>query len=113
PDTPRIGVEVFQDEATNTFVGISEAGALAVLPAGALGAEQKCVWLTAHDLATRKAGEVEFTKSTKKYGVELFRDMGANRLLYVCESASIAFAPIPGGLVKDKGPKWHHALEPK
>ena len=45
--------------------------------------------------------------------MELFRDRGTNRLLYVCESGSMALAPVPGGLVTDKGPKWHHALEPK
>ena len=39
--------------------------------------------------------------------------MASNRLLYACESGSIAFAPIPGRLVTDRGPKWHHALEPK
>lgn len=112
-DTPRIGVEVFHDEATNAFIGISEGGHLAVVPAGAVGAEKTCKWLTAHDLSTRKAGEAEFTMATKKYGVELFRDLGSNKLLYVCESSSLAFAPIPTGLVSDKGPKWHHALEPK
>ena len=109
----KIGVEVFNDETTGTFVGISEAGALAVIPAGAVGDKKECKWLTAHGLATRKAAEPEFTQKTKKFGVELFRDLGSNRLLYVCETGSIAFAPIPGGLVTDKGPKWHHALVPK
>ena len=43
-----------------------------------------------HDLSVRKAGETEFTQKTKKFGTELFRDMGSNRLLYVCESASLS-----------------------
>jgi hypothetical protein len=111
--TRKVGVEVFHDEATKAFVAISESGALAVAPFAPPGADKTCKWLTAHDLAARKAGELEFTDKTKKYGVELFRDTGSNRLLYACESASIAFAPIPGGLVTDRGPKWHHALEPK
>ena len=34
-------------------------------------------------------------------------------MLYVSETGNIALAPVPGGLVADKGPKWHHALEPK
>jgi hypothetical protein len=113
PETPRIGVEVFHDEATKAIIGISENGSLAVAPAVPVGAERTCKWLTAHDLAARKAGELEFTQGTKKFGVELFRDMGSNRLLYACETASIAFAPIRGELVTDRGPKWHHALEPK
>lgn len=110
-DTPKIGVEFFQDEATNAIISISESGALSVIPAVPIGMDKTCKWLTAHDLSVRKAGEVEFTQKTKKYGVELFRDLGTNQLLYVCETASIAFAPVPAGLVTDRGPKWQHAFE--
>jgi hypothetical protein len=78
-----------------------------------VGAEKTAKWLTAHDLSTRKADEPEFNQNTKKYGVEVFRDLGTNHLLYACETASIAFAEIPTGLVTDRGPKWHHALVPK
>lgn len=111
--TPRVAVEVFQDDATGTIVAITEQGAIAALPTGPVGAEKTCKWLTAHDLKARKVGEAEFTQKTKTYGVELFRDAASNRLLYVCESGSLAFAPVPANLVTDKGPKWHHALEPK
>lgn len=111
--TPRVAVEVFQDDATGTIVAISDAGAIAAIPAGPVGADKKCKWLTAHDLKARKVGEAEFTQKTKTFGVELFRDEASNRLLYVCESGSLAFAAVPATLVTDKGPKWHHALEPK
>lgn len=115
PNTPRIGVEFFNDETSKAIIAISDAGSIAVAkaPVGALGMEKTCKWLTAHDLSCRKAGEAEFTKSTKKYGVELFQDRASNNLLYVCETGGVALAPVPGGLVTDKGPKWHHALEPK
>jgi len=113
PETPKIGVEVFEDDATRAIIAISETGALSVIPAGPIGADKTCKWLTAHDLAARKAGEPEFTEKTKKYGVELFRDLGSNHLLYACESGSIAFAKIPGSLVTTGRPNWHHALEPK
>lgn len=113
PDTPRIGVEVFEDAGTKAIVAISESGALTVTHAVPVSGDKTCKWLTAHDLSARKAGEKEFTEKTKKYGVELFRDLGSNRLLYACETAAIAFAPITGALVTDRGPKWHHALEPK
>lgn len=109
--TPRVGIEVFLDEPTNALIGISETGAISVMPAGPIGPDKTCKWLTAHDLAARKAGETDFTAKTKKFGVELFRDLASNRLLYVSETASPAFAPIPGGLVTDRGPKWHHGLE--
>jgi hypothetical protein len=108
-----IGVEVYHDEATNAILAISEAGALAVAPAGQIGKDHRCQWLTGLDLSVRKAGEAEFTQKTKKFGIELFRDLGTNLLLYVCESGSIAFAPVPAGLVTDKGPAWHHGLEIK
>jgi len=113
PETPKIGVEVFEDSATKALIAISEKGSLTVAAAGPIGADKTCKWLTAHDLAARKAGEAEFTERTKKYGVELFRDIGSNHLLYACESASIAFAPVPTTLIDTAGPKWHHALEPK
>ena len=112
-ETPRIGVEVFHDEATKAIIGISELGSIAVARAVPVGADRTCKWITAHDLKARKAGEPEFTDRTKKYGVELFLDKGSTRLLYVSETASISFAPIPGGLVDNRAALWHHALEPK
>jgi hypothetical protein len=114
-DTPRVGVEFFQDDNTKSVIVISEAGALAVAkaPATGFGSDKKCEWKTAHDLHCRKAGEPEFTKGTKKWGVEMFQDRGTNQLLYVCESGGVALAPVPGELVTNRGPKWHHAMEPK
>lgn len=113
PKAKKIGVELFQDEGTKATVGITEAGAIGVFPAGPVGGDKTSKWLTAHDLKVRKAGEAEFTQKTTVWGVEVFRDLGSNRLLYVSEAASIAFAPVPGNLANDKGPKWHHALETK
>ena len=75
--------------------------------------DRKSEWKTAHFLGCRKAGELEFTQSTKKWGVEMFQDRATNRLLYMCESGSVMLAEVPPGLVTEKGPKWHHALEPK
>jgi hypothetical protein len=117
PDTPRVGVELFHDEGTKAIIAISETGSISVAPApvggAVVGADKTCKWLTAHDLNCRKAGEADFTQKTKKWGVELFQDRGTNRLLYVCESGSVALAPVPGGLVTDRGPKWFHGMEPK
>jgi hypothetical protein len=115
PETPRIGVELFRDDNTKAIIAISETGAISVAraPVGDLGSDRKCEWKTANDLSCRKAGEADFKQSTKKWGVEMFQDRATNRLLYVCESGSIMLAPVPGGLVTDRGPNWHHALEPK
>jgi len=112
----KVGVELFHDEGTQSIIAISDAGAISVAKApvgAAVSADKTCKWLTAHDLNCRKAGEADFTQKTKKWGVELFQDRGTNRLLYACESGAVALAPVPGGLVTEKGPKWHHALEPR
>jgi hypothetical protein len=113
PKAFKIGVELFQDPTTKATIAISDAGAIAVEKAGPVGKDKTCKWLTAHDLSCRKTGELDFTQKTKKWGVELFRDLATNRLLYACESSSIALAPVPAELVTTKGPKWHHALEAK
>ncbi|MBY0459223.1 MAG: hypothetical protein K2V38_17980, partial [Gemmataceae bacterium] len=115
PETPRVGVEFFRDSTTKTIIAISDAGSVAVTraPTGELGKSEAPKWLTAHDLSCRKAGEPFFTQQTKKFGVELFQDRPSNTLLYVSDTGSVALAPVPGALVTDKGPKWHHGLEPK
>ncbi len=111
----KIGVEVYQSlhENAKATIGISEGGSISVFPIGPVGNDKTSKWLTAHDLRVRKAGEPEFTQKTKNWGVEVFRDLGSNRLLYVTEAAGVSFAPVPANVAIDKGPKWHHALEPK
>ncbi len=114
--TPRVGVEFYYDPVHQAVVAISEKGRIAVAPAPPGVAASKTFgskWLFAHDLDARKAGEAEFTQKTRKFGVEVFRDLAANRLVYVCESQAVAMAPVPAGLVTDRGPRWHHALELK
>jgi hypothetical protein len=120
---PKIGVEWFKSQVDagdadspkliSYTLGVSENGFLGVYPGGPFVEKQKCKWVAAHDLSVRKGGEKEFTQKTKLFGVELYRDPGTNRLIYVAESGSIAFAPIPVNLATEKGPKWHHALDAK
>src|SRR5262249_10480169 len=50
-------------------------------------------WLHGLDLRVRKGGEADFTKETKKIGVEVFRDENNNNLVYITETGSIAVAP--------------------
>jgi len=110
PKARKIGVEVFQDETTKAAVAISEDGAITVFPAGALGEKRELEYLTGLDMLVRKSGEAEFTQRTQRFGVELFRDLRSNRLLYACQTGAVATAPVPGSLVEDKGPRWHHGL---
>lgn len=111
--TPKIGVEFFLDETNGSEIALSENGSIAVTAKTEIGKGTKADWLTAHDMRVRKAGEVNFTQMTKQFGVEVFKDQGSGLLLYISETASVAFAPMPAMATGDKGPKWHHALEPK
>jgi len=49
-DTPKVGIEVFKDDAGGALVAVTQAGNLAVIPAAAVGAEKKAAWLFAHEL---------------------------------------------------------------
>ena len=113
PKAAKVGVEVFQDDTLKALIAITETGNLAVAPAGPVGAEKTSKWHTGLDLKVRKVGEPEFTQKTKAFGVEVYRDTGTNKLIYAGEGGWVAFAPAPGGLTADKGPKWHHALDLK
>jgi hypothetical protein len=50
-------------------------------------------WSHGLDLKVRKGGEAEFSKDTKKIGVEVFRDENNNNLIYISESGCIAVVP--------------------
>ena len=50
-------------------------------------------WLHGLDLRVRKAGEADFTKETRKIGIEVFRDESTNNLVYISETGSIAVVP--------------------
>jgi hypothetical protein len=47
-------------------------------------------WSHGLDLKCRKGGEPDFTKDTKKFGVEVFRDEHTGNLIYISETGSIA-----------------------
>lgn len=108
--TPRIGVELYHDTARQVVLALSEKGWIAAAPAPSIGSNPQCKWLTAHDLHARKADEKEFTPKTRKYGVEVFQDLALRQLLYICESGAVALAPLPAGLVTDRGPKLLHGF---
>jgi hypothetical protein len=47
------------------------------------------------EVSVRKSGEIEFTKSTRKYGIEVFQDENNGNLIYLSETGSIAVVPAP------------------
>jgi hypothetical protein len=50
-------------------------------------------WLYGLNLKARKSNEDDFTKDTKKYGIEVFKDENTNNIIYISETGSIAVAP--------------------
>jgi hypothetical protein len=50
-------------------------------------------WKHGMELRVRKAGEADFGASTKKYGIEVFRDENNGNLIYISENGSIAVVP--------------------
>jgi hypothetical protein len=50
-------------------------------------------WIYGLNLKARKSTEEDFTKDTKKYGIEVFKDENTNNLIYISETGSIAVVP--------------------
>jgi hypothetical protein len=50
-------------------------------------------WLYGLNLKARKSTEDDFTKDTKKYGIEVFKDENNNNWIYISETGSIAVVP--------------------
>jgi hypothetical protein len=116
-DSPRFGVELFKDENAGTLVFLSETGSLAIARAGSYagGSSTKAPKrLHGLSLRVRRAGEADFTKDTRRFGVEVYRDENTGHLLYVSETGAIALYPsnavAPSGAA-GKEPRWMHGLE--
>jgi len=57
------------------------------------GKTKEPTWLHGLELRVRKAGEADFTKDTKKWGLEVFRDENTGSLIYISETGSISVVP--------------------
>jgi hypothetical protein len=115
-DTPKIGVEVFRDENSGNLIYLSDTGALASVPSGRAtdGAVKGPTWLHGLELRCRKANEAEFTKDTRRYGVEVFRDENNGNLVYICETGSIGVLSGVGAAGGQfKAATWLHGLDVK
>jgi hypothetical protein len=116
-DTRKFGVEVFLDENNGNLVYITQTGEIAVVP-GKLSEQTTKTgpnWQHGMELAVRKEGEKEFTKDTKRYGIEVFKDEPTGNLIYIGETGNICVVPAklakytPDG--KAKAPEWKQAME--
>src|SRR5438552_2585014 len=97
--TKRYSLEVYKDENTNFLVYVTETGAIAQAPGVDVPADAKTkapTWMHGLDFSVRKAAESEFSKDTKKYGVEVYKDENTGYLVYICETGAIAVVPGKG-----------------
>jgi hypothetical protein len=114
--TKKYGVEVFKDPASNALIYISETGAIAVLPAGSISGGNEArppKWTHGLNVRVRKAGEKDFSDTTKKWGIEVFKDEKAANLIYIAENGDLGVLPARDfkGVEESKGPAWLHAME--
>ncbi len=74
------------------------------------------VWVYAFDLSCRKYGETDFTKDTKKFGFEVFKDMNNGFGVYINQTGDIGIAPnfgVTPPVMDAKAPKWTVGLDLK
>jgi hypothetical protein len=48
------------------------------------------VWKHGIEIRVRKAGEADFTKESKRFGIEVYEDENNGNLIYLTETGSIA-----------------------
>src|SRR5262249_54068069 len=111
--TKKYGVEVFLDENSGVRLYISETGYIAAMRGGTPGAASSgAKHQYGYALRVRKGTEDDFTPSTKKYGLEVFRDDAGGSLIYISETGAIAV--MPAGPISGAGeanePKWMFGL---
>ena len=118
-DALKYGIEVYRDANSGNLVYICQTGQIAILPEAAeTKSESKAPqWLHGLDLSCRKHDEPNFSKDTRKFGLEIFRDENNGNLMFITETGSLAVmagspslkAPTP----KVAEPKWKHGLNVK
>jgi hypothetical protein len=53
------------------------------------------VWKHGMEIRVRKSGENEFSKDSKKVGIEVYQDENNGNLIYLSDAGSIAVVPAP------------------
>ncbi len=116
--TVKFGVECFLDENNKDLIYISQTGSIAVVAAKYAKPTTGKIkgWSRSHgmNLKVRKAGDKDFTKDSKKYGIDVVEDDNNGNILYISETGSIAAVPaalLKGGGKTDWKDSWQYGLE--
>lgn len=117
-DAVKFGLEIYRDANTGNVIYICDTGAVAVLPEKTetkTGDGKAPVWLHGLDLYCRQHNEMDFTKKTRKFGIEVFRDETNGNLIYISETGALAVVPagktpLAAPTAKVKEPVWTHGL---
>ncbi len=111
--TQKIGVEGLRDLNNGFGMYVTERAAIGLAP----GFEntpltvKAPVWITGLDLPARKAGEKEFTKTTRTYCLEIFRDPNTDNILYITSDGVLAAVPKGKLLANNASPEWVHSVD--
>lgn len=110
-ETFTVGVEMFKDGVSKKLLYLSQKKGVmfAEPPAGAVGDGKNPVWQYGLILKCRKPEEAGFTKDTKRFGVEVFKDDNTGGLVYVTEDGGLA----AGGPAPAKAPEEGKVAAPK
>ena len=84
-----------KDPRTNKLIFISQTGGIALGGIAAAAKDKGPVWHHALLLKVRGPNEDGFTKDTKKFGVEVYKDENTGGLVYITEAGMLAAGPAP------------------
>ena len=110
----KVGIEVYRDPNAGNLIYVTDAGNIAVIAESDESKEKLKApsWLYTLEFSVRKPDEPKFTKETKRYNVEVYRDEANGNLVFACESGAIAVAPggqkLPAPVASPKEPTWSH-----
>lgn len=113
----KIGVEAYKDGNTSGLIYITETGQLAAATAPGTApdpsAPKRPTPVYGLEPQVRKADEKDFTKATKVFSIEVFKDPNSGGLIYLSEQGFIATAVAPAGMKDNQGLAWSHAMNLK
>jgi hypothetical protein len=99
-DTPRVGVEVYHDENSQTTVYVSESLSLAVVPGR-------------REVEKGKAKAPEWTHGllSGKWSAEVFRDLNTDHTVFITAAGALAVLPAKGGPPQDRLQRLERRVE--